>query len=653
MSNAQHPNAELQQLAQQFRALLEIKDRKYGFPKKTFKSCFIGEEAVEAMVNAGLVEDATQAVTLGNTLLEAGFFHHVQKAHAFKCEYLFYRFRDDEDHGEVVTDSEGRKVSWADLIPRVTKAGDYNLQPTLPQQDEAFAQFDQIDLEAEAVSPLDEHNIKLLDNVKPRQWKNPKPKPKYHLVAIGGGAGGLISSAGAAGVGAKSALIESHMLGGDCLNVGCVPSKALIRCAKAIADLKKGDDLGFGFSGEPEIIFSKVMERMRRLRASISPVDAAERYAQELGVDVFLGHGEFTGPNTIVVDGEKLKFARAVIATGGTASIPPIAGLKQAPILTNANVFNLTELPKRIAVIGSGPIGLELAQCFQRFGSQVTVFCRTDRIMPKEDLEAAKIVEKAMAAEGVKFCFNVTYQRVETEADGKSATLFYAQDGENHSVVVDNILVAAGRKPNVKGMGLAAANVKYDSSDGIIVNDKLQTSNPNIFAVGDVATRYQFTHVSDFMARIAIRNALFFGRDKFSDLLIPWATYTEPEVAHVGLYEKDLEERNIPYQTFRKDFNHLDRAILEGHTEGFVKVHVKKGTDDIMGATIVGPHAGDLISEITVTMKAGMGLGALANVIHPYPTTAEAIRQVGDAYNRTRLTSKVRAALEKMLDLRF
>jgi pyruvate/2-oxoglutarate dehydrogenase complex dihydrolipoamide dehydrogenase (E3) component len=535
----------------------------------------------------------------------------------------------------------------------VTSNLDESLQAELPDRDSDFANFEAVDLASEAVAPLDEYNVKLLDNVKPRGWRNPTPKPKYHLVAVGGGAGGLISSAGAAGVGAKSALIESHMLGGDCLNVGCVPSKALIKSAKAISDLQKGQELGFSLSGEPKIIFENVMARMRRLRSSISPVDSAVRYASTLGVDVFLGKGVFTGPDSIEVDGQTLNFARAVIATGGTASIPPIPGLKEAPILTNHNVFNLTQLPNRIAVIGSGPIGLELAQCFKRFGSDVTVFCRSNRIMPKEDPEAATLVQTAMADEGVKFLFNVSYQKVVTATDGNSATVYFLQNGKEQQLESDNILVAAGRKPTVEGIGLEAAGVEYDKATGINVNDKLQTSNPKIFAVGDVATQYQFTHVSDFMARIAIRNALFFGRDKFSDLLIPWATYTDPEVAHVGLYEHDLESRNIPYQTFRKDFDHVDRAILEGTTNGWVKVHVKKGSDQILGATIVGPHAGDMISEISVAMKAGMGLGSLANVIHPYPTSAEAIRHVGDAYNRTRLTSKVRAMLEGMLDLRF
>ena len=653
MAESTTANEALSDLASQLRGLVEIKDRKYGFPRKLFEACFIGEEAVDAMIAGGMAKDPESALALGNAMLEAGHFTHVQKAHGFKYEYLFYRFREDGDHGDVVTDSEGQKLSWADLVPRVTGATELDLHPNLPEPDAEFGDFHKIDLEAEAVAPLDEHNSRLLDNVKPIKWQNPAAKKKYHLVAIGGGAGGLISSAGAAGVGARSALVESHMLGGDCLNVGCVPSKALIKCAKAIADLKKGDDLGFSFTGEPEVIFSRVMERMRRLRASISPVDSAERYAKDLGVDVFLGKGVFTGPNTIEVDGQALHFARAVIATGGTASIPPIPGLEQAPILTNANVFNLTELPKRVAVVGSGPIGLELAQCFRRFGSDVTVFSRSDQIMPKEDREAAAMVQASMEADGVKFLYHVEYKKVETVDGGQAARLSYKDPNGEHQLEVDRILVAAGRKPTVEGLGLEAAGVEFDLRSGVKVNDRLQTTNPHIFAVGDVATRFQFTHVSDFMARIAIRNALFFGRDKFSGLLIPWATYTDPEVAHVGLYEQDLDERNIPYETYRKDFDHVDRAILEGATNGFVKVHVKQGSDDILGATIVGPHAGDMISEITVAMKAGMGLGSLANVIHPYPTTAEAIRHTGDAYNRTRLTPKVRGMLEKVLDLRF
>ena len=645
--------SDLEALSQRFKSAVDIRNRTYGFPRKKFEKCFIGQEAAEAIIESGLATNHESAIELGNLLLQQGYFHHVQRAHQFKCEYLFYRFAEDEDHGEALTDEHGKKFSWADIMPKIGGTDSIDLRPDIPNPDDEFGSFDQVELEDHPLQPMDQYNSKLLDNVMPRSWVNPKPKTKYHLVAIGGGAGGLISSAGAAGVGARSAIIESHMLGGDCLNVGCVPSKALIHCAKAIANMQKGQKLGLVNTEKVSLDFGAVMERMRRLRASISPVDSAERYAKELGVDVFLGHGTFTGPNSINVDGQTLHFARAVIATGGTASIPPIPGLKEAPILTNANIFNLTELPKRLAVIGSGPIGLELAQSFRRFGSEVTVLSRSEKIMPKEDREAAKIVETAMREEGVQFKFHVNFKKVETPNGQKTSTIFYQSQEGDQTLEVDGILVAAGRKPNVQNLGLDKAQVDFDEASGIKVNDRLQSSNPHIFAVGDVATRYQFTHVADFMARIAIRNALFFGRDKFSNLLIPWATYTDPEVAHVGLYESDLEERGIAYQTFRKDFDHLDRAILDDATRGFVKIYTKKGTDQILGATIVGPHAGDMISEITLAIQANMGLGSIANVIHPYPSMGEAIRHVGDAYNRTRLTPSVRGMLEKVLDLRF
>ncbi|NRA46937.1 MAG: FAD-dependent oxidoreductase [Oligoflexales bacterium] len=371
MSNSNSDNKELDEKAKTFKNCIDIKDRTYGFPRKKFESCFVGQEAVDAIIKEGLAKDLEEALELGNLLLNQGYFHHVQRAHQFKYEYLFYRFTEDEDHGEALTDTDGKKFSWSDLMPRISHTGELDLQANIPDPDKEFGDYTQVALDASPVSPMDEYNIKLLDNVMPRSWKNPKPKKKYHLVALGGGAGGLISSAGAAGVGARSAIIESHMLGGDCLNVGCVPSKALIYCAKAIANIKKGDKLGLINTDGVSIDFSKVMERMRKLRSSIAPVDSAERYSKDLGVDVFLGKGKFTGPNTIEVDGETLEFARAVVATGGTATIPPIPGLAEAPILTNSNVFNLTKLPKRVAVIGSGPIGLELAQCFKRFGSEV------------------------------------------------------------------------------------------------------------------------------------------------------------------------------------------------------------------------------------------------------------------------------------------
>ena len=641
----------LEDLTGRIKQLFDVQDRAYGFPSKTYPKCFVGHEAVAQLVEEGIARDAEDAVRIGNMLLDAGVFHHVLDEHAFKNEKLFYRFISDEDHGTVARKPDGSAVSWADFIAPLTRPQDQvmNLQPEIPERDPDLASFDQVDLEACGVSPMDEHNTRMLDLLHPKEWIDPEPKDTYNLVVIGGGAGGLISAAGAAGVGARVALIESHLLGGDCLTVGCVPSKLLLRCAKAAAAVRNASEFGVNISGDVSVDFGFVMERMRRLRAGIAPVDSAQRYSEKLGVDIFMGKGHFTGKNTIEVNGQTLKFAKAVVATGGTASVPPIPGLKEAPYLTNASIFNLTERPARMGVIGAGPIGMELAQAFQRLGSQVTVLNRDAKILPREDPDAAKVVENALLKDGVTFTYNVVFKGVESKGAKPPVCVTVEDPDGERTLEFDALLVATGRKPNVTGLGLEEAGIEYDARTGVKVSDRMQTTNPNVYAVGDVASKYQFTHMSDFGARLVIRNALFFGRDKFSDLLIPWATYTEPEVAHVGLYEKDLEERGIEFTTISREFDDVDRAIVDGETEGFVKIHIKKGSDQILGATIVGSHAGDMISEITLAMQAGMGLGKLASVIHPYPTAAEAIRQCGDAYNRSRLTPTVKTIFNRLM----
>jgi pyruvate/2-oxoglutarate dehydrogenase complex dihydrolipoamide dehydrogenase (E3) component len=614
----------------------------------------VGTEAVQALIHENIASDEANAVCLGNMLLNAGVFHHVQHAHAFENAYLFYRFASDEDHGTVARQPDGKAVSWTDFIAPLTSERDVavSLQAAVPERDPDLAQFAQDDLDTHGVLPLDTHNADLLDHVHPKAWINPVPKATYNLVVIGAGTGGLVSAAGAAGLGARVALVEAHLLGGDCLNVGCVPSKALLRCAKMAAAVRHAADFGVHVRGDIAVDFGYVMERMRRLRAHIAPHDSAKRYTDELGVDVFMGRGVFTGQHTIDVNGQTLTFAKAVIATGGTAAIPPIPGLAAAPYVTNATIFNLTELPPRLGVIGAGPIGLEMAQAFQRLGSQVTVVVRDDKILPKEDPDAAHLVLASMRRDGVIFEMSVRLKRVESRDGQPPVNVVLETDEGERTLTFDALLLATGRKPSVKGLGLEAAGIEYDERTGVKVDDRLQTTNSDVYAVGDVATKYQFTHLADFMARLVIRNALFFGRDKFSNLLIPWTTYTEPEVAHVGLYEKDLQERGMAYTTFTRAFTEVDRAIVDGDTEGFVKIHVKKGADQILGATIVGSHAGDMISEITVAMQSGMGLGRLASVIHPYPTAAEAIRQCGDAYNRARLTPTIRSIFHRLMAFR-
>jgi len=486
--------------------------------------------------------------------------------------------------------------------------------------------------------PDDEHNRRLAANVHPADHRNPDPAPCYNLVVIGAGTAGLVTAAGAAGLGAKVALVERHLMGGDCLNVGCVPSKAVIRSSRALAGIHRAASFGVK-DGEPTADFAAVMERMRRVRANISPNDSAQRFAS-LGVDVFLGRGRFTGAETVDVEGATLHFAKAVIATGARAAAPPIEGLAEAGYLTNETVFSLTALPRRLAVIGAGPIGCELAQALRRLGAEVTAFDILPQILGREDKEAAAIVERVLRREGVRLELGSEIRRVERSPEGKR--LCFRVAGHEDEITVDEILIGAGRAPNVEDLGLEAVGVEFDRKRGVIVDDRLRTTNPRIFAVGDVCVDAKFTHVADFTARIVIQNALFFGRKRFSALTIPWCTYTDPEVAHVGLYEHDAAAKGIAVDTFVRPLGEVDRAVIDGEDEGFVKVHVRKGTDRIVGATVVASHAGDLISEITLAVNAGVGLGRLASVIHPYPTQAEAIRQLGDVYNRTRLTPLVK-----------
>ena len=490
------------------------------------------------------------------------------------------------------------------------------------------------------VEPLDEHNRTLLENVHPPSWVNPEPAPRYHLVVIGGGTAGLVSAAGAAGLGARVALIERHLMGGDCLNVGCVPSKGVIRASRAWKDAREARERFGGPAVDPGSPggFGAAMERMRRLRAEISENDSAHRF-RGLGVDVFLGDGRFTGPDTAEVAGKTLRFRRAVIATGGRAGVPPVPGLAEAGYLTNETIFNLTELPARLVVIGGGPIGCELAQSFARLGSRVTVLDIMPKILPREDTDAAALVQQALEDDGIAFELGVKIAEVRQRGEEKS--LVIERDGERRELAADQILVSAGRVPNLEGLGLEAAGVRF-SKTGVQVDDHLRTSNPRIYACGDVASRYQFTHAADAQARIVIQNALFKGRAKASALTIPWCTYTTPEVAHVGLYEKEAREKGLEVDTLTIQMNTVDRAILDGADEGFLRLHLKKGTDQILGATLVAEHAGDMLGELCLAITHKIGLGKIASVIHPYPTQGEVVKKAADAWRRTKLTPGVK-----------
>lgn len=494
------------------------------------------------------------------------------------------------------------------------------------------------------IPPYDEYNAVLVNNTHPADWQNPEPNGRYNLLVIGGGSAGLVAAVGAAGLGAKVALVEKNLLGGDCLNAGCVPSKTLLRSAKAIGDIKKAADLGIIIEGTVKTDFGAVMERMRRIRADLSHHDSAKRF-RDLGIDMFLGAGEFTGVDTFAVDGKTIQFSKAVIATGARAVHIPIPGLAETGYINNEGLFELTELPPRLAVIGAGPIGLEMAQAFARFGSKVTVLDITQTMAALRAPDEIAIIRTALEADGITFFMGANTQKIARVGDDKVITFEY--EGQTLTLAVDEILLAAGRRPNIEGLNFEAANVAYNKR-GVEVNDRMQTTNSRIYGAGDVAIAMQFTHTADATARIVLNNALFMGRQKYSDLIIPWTVYTDPEIAHVGLFPHEAEAAETAVSTFTIPIQETDRGRTDGE-DGFVKIFVKEGSDKILGATIIARHAGEMISEITTAMVAGVGMKSLSTTIHPYPTQAEAIKKAADAWNRTRLTPRVANIFKKWL----
>ncbi len=491
----------------------------------------------------------------------------------------------------------------------------------------------------------DEHDRRLLDNVHPESWTAPTPQGRYNLVVIGGGTAGLVSAVGAAALGGKVAIVERQLMGGDCLNVGCVPSKAMIRAAHAAHAARDGEVFGVRLSAEPEVDFAAAMRRMRRLRADISAHDSARRLA-ELGIDVFFGAARFVARDAVEVDGVRLEFSRAVIATGARARVPDIPGLERSGYLTNETVFSLTALPRRTVILGAGPIGCELGQALCRFGSKVTIVARDPRVLPRDDPDAAAVLAAQLERDGVALRLGAAVARV-ISRDGQRVVVL--DDGSELSA--DALLVATGRAPNVEGLGLDAAGVAHDDR-GVRVDNRLRTDNRRIFAAGNVARGHQFTHAADAMARLVIENALFFRRKRASRLVMPWATYTDPEVAHVGMTADEAHAAGAAVQTFTIPLSGVDRAIVDGDTDGFGRVHVERKSGRILGATLVARHAGDMIGEMAVAITGRLGLGALSATIHPYPTTAEVWKRAGDAWNRTRLTPRLARVLGWVLRVR-
>ncbi len=436
----------------------------------------------------------------------------------------------------------------------------------------------------------------------------------YDIVIIGGGSGGLVVASAAAQLNAKVALVEKDRLGGDCLWFGCVPSKSLLHASRVAHTVKTSDRFGV-YTTPPDIQFSEAMGHVQQVISTIQPHDSPERF-ESLGVEVIFGEGQFKDQKTFTVNGRELSARAFVISTGSRPKVPPVEGIVEAGFITNEQVFSLKERPESLAVIGAGPIGCELGQALHRLGTQVTMISSRDHIMPKEDPEAALVVEEQMQADGVQILNNTRAQKVEV-IDGKK----HLWVGEKE-IIVDEILLASGRIPNVDSLNLEAAGVEYNEK-GVIVNQKLQTSNKRIYGCGDVIGGYQFTHVAGYEAAVVVQNALFFPSAKADYRVIPWATFTEPELAHVGLTEAQARKRygdNI--EVLKQEFSEVDRAQAEGATAGFAKfITTPKG--QILGAHIVGASAGELIHEVILAMKNQLPISALTGIIHIYPTLSE------------------------------
>jgi pyruvate/2-oxoglutarate dehydrogenase complex dihydrolipoamide dehydrogenase (E3) component len=480
----------------------------------------------------------------------------------------------------------------------------------------------------------------------PHGWQNPQPRGIYDLVVIGGGTAGLVSAVGAAGLGARVALVEQKRLGGDCLNTGCVPSKAILRAARAVGEIRRAADLGV-HTGRCDVDFGAVMRRMRQRRAELAVNDSAERLTR-LGIDLFFGAGSFISPRELALGPTSLRFRRAVIATGSRPAIPPIEGLADTPYLTNETVFGLTERPGRLLAIGAGPIGCELSQALARLGTQVVLFDQSPRVLPNDDPDGSVVVQRALIKDGIQLKLTTEIRRVSRRGEAVVVCFRRSPDHPDEEIEGDGLLVATGRTPDVSGLDIERAGIQA-GPQGVVVDDRLRTGNRRVYAAGDVCSRFQFTHAADAMARIAIQNALLFGRRKASALTIPWCTYTDPQVAHVGLTLDSARARQQRVQTITVALADIDRGVLDDETEGFLRVHHQRGR--VAGCTIVSSQAGDLIGLAGNLIGRRARMAELSSTIFPYPTQAEAYRKAGDAYRRTLLTPRVRRAFERYFEL--
>lgn len=488
----------------------------------------------------------------------------------------------------------------------------------MDQADEATITTAQAVVERERVAALH-----------PKAWANPEPAERYPLVVIGAGFAGLTAARTAANRGVRVALIERDFLGGTCLNTGCVPSKAIIRTSRLYAEMRNAARYGAQPPSTVPVDFAEVMARMRRIRARMSRRISVRRLAAA-GVDLFFGDAQFTAPDAVAVDGTRLQFEKALIATGSRPGPPSIPGLVQAGYFTNETFFDMTSLPRRLLVIGGGPVGCEQAQAMCRLGAHTTIVQNKPLFLEREERDAAQLLSTAFARDGVEVRLNTQVSSIRV-AEGGAKRVDLVSDDYRNTIEVDAILTGVGRVPNVEGLGLRVAGIECDVRKGIRTDDFLRTTNPRVYTAGDVCLRHKYGHSAAASAALAVDNAVFGADRHWSRIVIPWVTFTDPEIAHVGLYVREANRRHIPVKTFTVLMHEVERAIVDSEETGFVKLHVREGSDEVLGATIVARHAGDMINEITLALVAGIGLNTLARVVHAYDTQAEAIQTAARA----------------------